>query len=283
MTVGVVAHESFLVHRRYRFLKAALLLAALSIVLYVAWRPEDGHNGGTWLGYTLGTVGALLIIWLMLLGIRKRRYGPGGWSLKAWLSAHVYLGVAVVVVATLHAGFELGWNIHTLAYLLTWLTVVTGVTGLWAYVAIPHRMTVNRGGQTLTDMARAIVAVDRQCAELALPLGDAFVAEVQRSRERTRIGGGILRQLSGRARGCATSRALDRVRNLTETAPREQREAAGGLIVALGGKADLLRRARRDIRLKALLDAWLLLHVPLSFALLAALTAHVVSVFFYWA
>jgi hypothetical protein len=27
---------------------------------------------------------------------------------------------------------------------------------------------------------------------------------------------------------------------------------------------------------------WLLFHVPLSFALLATLTAHIVSVFFYW-
>ena len=33
---------------------------------------------------------------------------------------------------------------------------------------------------------------------------------------------------------------------------------------------------------KAFLDIWLYFHVPLSFALLAALIAHIVSVFFYW-
>ena len=44
--------------------------------------PEP-PNGGTWLGYTLGTIGALLIVWLMLFGIRKRRYGPGDSSLAA--------------------------------------------------------------------------------------------------------------------------------------------------------------------------------------------------------
>jgi hypothetical protein len=33
---------------------------------------------------------------------------------------------------------------------------------------------------------------------------------------------------------------------------------------------------------KALLQIWLYVHVPLTIALLAALTAHVVSVFYYW-
>ena len=46
-------------------------------------------NGGTALGYTLGTIGALLILWLTMLGLRKRAMTRGRWSLKAWTSAHV--------------------------------------------------------------------------------------------------------------------------------------------------------------------------------------------------
>ena len=52
--------------------------------------------------------------------------------------------------------------------------------------------------------------------------------------------------------------------------------------VLLDEKAQLLGALRRDIRFKAMMDIWLYFHVPLSFALLAALLAHVVSVFFYW-
>ena len=98
----VATHETFLAHRGFLYLKIALVLSILSIVLYLVLDYPAGHNGGTWLGYGLGTVGALLIVWLMWFGMRKRSYGAGNWSLKGWLSAHVYLGLSLIIVATLH-------------------------------------------------------------------------------------------------------------------------------------------------------------------------------------
>ena len=50
----------------------------------------------------------------------------------------------------------------------------------------------------------------------------------------------------------------------------------------IGQKATLVKQLRRNLQIKALMDIWLYFHVPLSFALLAALIAHIVSVFFYW-
>ena len=43
-----------------------------------------------------------------------------------------------------------------------------------------------------------------------------------------------------------------------------------------------LARMRQHLRLKALLEVWLYVHVPLTFALIAALLAHIFAVFFYW-
>ena len=45
---------------------------------------------------------------------------------------------------------------------------------------------------------------------------------------------------------------------------------------------DRIDQIRRQMQTKALLQIWLYVHVPLTIALLAALTAHVVSVFYYW-
>ena len=43
-----------------------------------------------------------------------------------------------------------------------------------------------------------------------------------------------------------------------------------------------MERIRQQMRIRALLEVWLYVHVPLTFALIAALAAHIVSVFFYW-
>jgi hypothetical protein len=279
---GGATHESFLVHRQFFYLRISLILMIASLVPYLLWQPEQGHEGGTWLGYTLGTIGALLIVWLMLLGVRKRRYGPGDWSLKAWLSAHVYLGLSLLVVASLHAGFQFGLNIHTLAYVLMVIVILSGVFGVVTYARVPGLMTANRMSRSLQGMVIEILELDRQCAELALPLGDEFAEAVRRSSEETRIGGSSWRQLSGREPNCATARALTRVRELAENAPPAMRAGAATLLAILRRKQELLQRARRDVRFKAMLELWLYVHVPLSFALLAALTAHIIAVFYYW-
>ena len=54
------------------------------------------------------------------------------------------------------------------------------------------------------------------------------------------------------------------------------------LLDLLARRNALVTRVNQDIALHARLQLWLLVHVPLSLALLAALIAHVVSVFFYW-
>ena len=67
-------------------------------------------------------------------------------------------------------------------------------------------------------------------------------------------------------------------RRLTGDTARVDKEVYGLLLQ----KHQMLERARRDLKHKAILDLWLYFHVPLAFMLLAALTVHVISVFIYW-
>src|SRR5579864_7653094 len=107
-------HQSFVNYRNYRYATAATLAGVGSIAAYILDKPRVPANGGTWLGYTLGTIAALLIVFLSLFGIRKRAFSSNMGTAIGWLSAHVYLGLAAILVATLHTGLHFGLNVHTL-------------------------------------------------------------------------------------------------------------------------------------------------------------------------
>lgn len=299
-------HGSFLTHANKRWLWAALILLVASLTAYV-WHDPLGAppNGGTWLGYTLGTIGALLILWLMWFGIRKRRYGTGTGSVRGWLSAHVYLGTTLILIVLLHSGFQFGWNVHTLALVLMLIVIFSGFFGVFAYLRYPTLMTRNRQDATRDAMLEEVAEIDQNALMLADAVDPKIHAIVLRSIENTRLGGGVWDQLTARDDSEA---ALARLREAVAQREKEtkstkkemptmfamvdflagqsgndaQTEALRKLIDLLSRKKSLATRVARDIQFQALMEIWLYLHVPLSFALLAALTAHIVSVLFYW-
>ncbi len=134
---GEALHEGFLRHAGYRWAKISGGLSLLVVVSYLLIDVTPRHNGGSWYGYALGTIGVGLILWLTALGYRKRRMTTGRWSLKAWTSAHVWLGLSLIVIGTMHTGFQLGWNVHTLAWVLMMLVILSGLFGVWAYATLP--------------------------------------------------------------------------------------------------------------------------------------------------
>jgi hypothetical protein len=267
-------HVSFLKHKGFRWLWIALALSGISIAGYLMIDQQPRPNGGSWYGYTLGTIGFGLIIWLSLLGVRKRRINPGVWSLKAWTSAHVYLGLALIVIGTLHTGFQIGWNVHTLAYVLMLLVIITGIYGVVVYATLPASLSANRNEMTRAQMLDALTAIDRQLESAAQPLGRAEADLVIAALAQDVFAGGPLARLTGSYPGCATTRAL---RGMGGSGEATTRVAA-----LLEKRREQLDQIRGALRIRAMLEIWLFIHIPLTIALIAALTAHVISVFFYW-
>lgn len=275
-------HEGFLRDGGYRWLWVALALCVVSIAAYlmIDYRPRP--RGNTMYGYTLGTIGALLIVWLSLFGIRKRAITTGVYSLKAWLSAHVYLGLSLLVIGTLHAGFHFGWNVHTLAYALMVLVIVSGMFGAAAYAVLPRELSLNRGETTQRQWLETIRSLDSQLREAAQPLDRAEADIVRLSTERTDIGGSLISRLTGQYPQCSTRRAIAEIARARQSRPRGSNTSLDQVEALLGRKQETLAQARRHIRIKSILEIWLYVHVPVTFGLLAALTAHIISVFFYW-
>lgn len=270
-------HEGFMRYAGFRWAKISGGLSLLVILSYALIDVTPRHNGGSWYGYTLGTIGAGLILWLTMLGYRKRRMTSGHWSLKAWTSAHVYLGLSLIVIGTWHSGFQFGWNVHTLAWALMMLVILSGLYGVIVYALLPRRLSANREQMTQMQMLEAIRAFDRQLHSAAQPLAAADAAPVLAALSENPFAGSALARLRGRYPNCATGKALAALGE-----KRGQSADMEKVVSLLGQKQAALARMRRHLRLKALLEIWLYVHVPMTFALIAALSAHVISVFFYW-
>jgi hypothetical protein len=295
--------ESILAYRRLRYLWVASALAAIAIIAYAIHAPSEPPNGGTWLGYTLGGVGAALVLVLAAFGRRKRAYSSRLGSVQGWLSAHVYLGVALVVIVTLHAGFQFGWNVHTLSYVLTCVVVASGMVGAWFYLRYPGLMSRNRAAQTREQMLAELADLDRLCARQAAALGGDCVDVIMSARDRAALGGGAFALLAGRDRSRVVlpaahgggvgeahalpnpsqSRLLDWLgQQLAESTDGERTRLIHELMTLTSARRALLDRLRRDAQIRAWLRTWLYVHVPASTALVAALVAHVIVVFLYW-
>ena len=284
---------SFVSHQGGRYFWVSLAFMVLCIIIYAWHDPVQSPNGGTWYGYTLGTIGALMILWLLYLGKRKRNFANGWGTTKGWVSAHVYLGSSLLVIATLHTGFQFGWNIHTVAYVLMCLVIFSGFFGVYAYVVYPSARNKVKKSKTRDDIFEQIQGVDQQLKKLVSDLPEEIGAMVNSAIDRTEFGGGFLDQLLGRDKSKVMIDGIivnnnnqdvvveNLVQKLTLARGQETKDLAS-LLKEYGVRQKLLGVIRTDIRLSAIQEIWLSFHVPISFGLIAALAAHIASVFIYW-
>ena len=154
------APASFLGYRGFRHLKLSLAGLAAAVVAFVYHEPIGGRSGDTAVGYALGALAAVAILWLLWFGVRKRSYRPGTADLRGWLSAHVYLGASLLFLVPLHSAGQFGWNVHSLAYAVMTAAILSGMAGTAAYAAIPALMTTNRGGRRFDSLLEEIAELE---------------------------------------------------------------------------------------------------------------------------
>jgi len=294
-----VIHTDVLHFRGGRYFWWSLLLVGAAGVLYGSERDLRPKSGDTWQGYVLGTMGVLLIVWLSLLAVRKRRYSSTAGTLQGWTSAHIYLGTALLVVATLHCAFQFGWNVHTLAYVLMCLVIGSGLFGLYKYLHVPEQLAENRQGGSRALLFAELFGLDKQTRAVAEACTPPVQTAIDSSIKRTSIGGGAWAQLvSGdnslflRARQPDGPPALTRnadqqavIDFVADRIPRADRSEETArlqqLLLLLCRRQVIVRRLRRDIRLQGWLKLWLYFHTRVTAALVVALTIHIVSTFIY--
>ena len=269
-------HSSFFGHRRLFYFWSNLFVLAALLVGYVLYAPIGGRNGGTLLGYAYGGFATLAIVWLAWFGIRKRSYYRASDTLRDWLAGHVWLGLILLVIVPLHSGFSFGLNVHTLAYVLMALVILTGLWGAVNYVVLAPQIPSHRGLGSLKAVLEQIDGLERDLnitfsaapalRQKLLPLEFSWRAGIWRS-----FHSRLPKELDHLAAG-----------KILSACSAEEREKAAQIFSLLGRKLTLCRQLEAEVRAKALLKFWLYVHLPCTCALLIALAAHIFSVFYYW-
>ncbi|MDO9365610.1 MAG: hypothetical protein Q7T58_04585 [Methylotenera sp.] len=267
--------------KNYLYFKLAVIIILIAFAAFLLFEPAVGHYGGSWLGYGLGTISALMVLWMAWYGVRKRRYRGSG-ATQGWLSAHIYLGTALTVIVTLHSGFHFGLNIHTFAYAMLLIVVISGFFGNYTYMIYPRQMTENMGEDNLDGLLLRIAESDKLARQIALLMPDHINNVVARACGETSIGIGLLEQLRGFQPNCPSAIAVQKLSAVDNTLSPEQRKLYRDLYSIMVRRESLVKRARQDLMYRARLGFWLYFHVPFTIALLMAMLAHVIAVFAYW-
>lgn len=303
-------------HTHRKWLVASLAILAVATVAYLmyAWSSPAGPRGGSALGLAFGIFGFAFMLFAGLLGARKKvpvwRLGRA----QAWMRGHLWLGLLSLPLILFHGGFHFGGVLTRVLMWLLIVVVVSGVLGAVLQHYLPQVITGDVPMETIYDeianvRAQLLEEADQYVSALCGPLnlGGGDGASGQRAGGFTAV-----RQVGVDAATAAVAVApvalteeeseplrrfyLDEMRVfLTKPGARGLRladaaqargafanlktllpPAAHAILEDIEGISEEARQLERQARLHRWLHGWLLVHVPLSLALLVLGAVHAV-------
>jgi hypothetical protein len=288
-----------------KWLIAAVIIVAAATAVYIPYALDSpqGPRGGSAIGLTFGIAGFALMIFAGLLGARKKvpiwRIGRA----QTWMRGHLWLGLACLPLILFHAGFHMRGTLTLVLMILLFTVIASGIFGAILQAYIPRRMTIEVPMETIYDQIDHVrVQLREEADQLATaacgtiegaPLAPAVNASAAATASAVEIGV----EVSEDARTQLREFYLRRMRPFLN-APAQRRLSpladapqATGLFEELRLRLppelhDTLkdfesiceeeRQLTRQAHLHRILHAWLLVHVPLSYALLALAAVHAV-------
>ena len=292
-----------------------LAVLTIVYVVYAMNAPE-GPRGGSAMGLTFGAIGFGFMIFAALLGARKRvpvwRLGRA----QAWMRGHLWLGLLSLPVILFHGGFHFGGTLTRVLMWLLIITVVSGVFGAALQHYLPKAMTSDVKLETIYDEIGNVRKLLREEADRGVEALCGSLGLSKTSGEEMQRAGGFTaaRAMTTSSSGAAVAAAAETVvLSEEERAPLRKfylsemrpfldqpkrrgarlynadkaHAAFSGLQTLMPGSAqttlqdleDICDEARQLVRQEQLhhwLHGWLLVHIPLSLALILLGAVHAV-------
>jgi hypothetical protein len=269
--------------RNIRWRRASYLVLACLIGSFFSLASGEPIYGGSAPGLIYGAIGLALILVLMVYGIRKRSYKNSWGTLEGWLHAHIYLGLIAAAFGLLHSGFRFHDKVAIAALVLLALVALSGLWGAILYTVVPPKLSALENHLSAAQLADQINALGRAMARLAAGKSESFhsiYAQLSLAEKpgplagwRSLSQGYLKRRLAQDPAG-----AFDQY---VGSVPAAEQPELTQLLASAHQRNDLHDRLIYRQRYINLMGAWLYLHVPLSFALLVALAAHLIAVLYY--
>ena len=268
---------SFYDYKSYRWFWINALLLVVMVAVYWYDSPVHGRSGNTPVGYTYGAIAAAGILYLMWFGIRKRSYSSNAGTLKGCLSAHIWLGIALLLIVPLHAGFSFGFNVHTLAYALMVVVIVSGIWGAVNYSTLANQIKSHRGGGTMPKLLSQLYLLTNEIAALGKDKSDHY--HELRRRIDFEFRPTIRKALFGRL---PAELPKEQSSELLAKLPASEQSDGLKLVSLVERKRTIADDVMHETAVLTKLRAWLFIHVPVSIALVVAVVIHIFAVFYYW-
>jgi hypothetical protein len=287
-------------HRPWIFTTLALLVASLAIYIIYAVGSPAGPRGGSAIGLTFGISGYALMIYAGLLGARKKvaiwRIGRA----QTWMRGHIWLGLLSLPLILFHGGFAFRGPLTAVLMWLFFIVIGSGIVGALVQHYLPRIMTSRIPMETIYEEIPHVRAqlreeADQLVATVCGPIGEAIDGSAL-TEQQSASAVGTLVDIEQEDRARFREIYLGKVRpflsdpeakNLELCDPRrsaEVFEALRRLLVApvhpvlkdLENICEEEHQLSRQARIYHWLHAWLLVHVPLSIALLVLGAVHAV-------
>lgn len=123
-------------HSGYR-----LLVPLLTVTLALAWIAQynDYYRPGDDFGYTLGIVGGVMMLTLLLYPLRKHfRFMQSLGAIRHWFRLHMLFGILGPLLIVIHSAFGIGSLNAGVALVCMLLVAGSGIIGRFLYTRIHH-------------------------------------------------------------------------------------------------------------------------------------------------
>jgi hypothetical protein len=279
-----------------------VLILAAGVGFYVPYAQNaaknGGPSGGTWYGIIYGSVGSAFMLFALLLGLKKRvrtmRIGRAYW----WMQGHVWLGLIAYPIILLHSGFRWGGPFTQILMWLFTLVVVSGIIGIVIQQLMPDRLLREVQYETIYEQIEHVVEQLQYEADAIVhgvvgeASGEAFETEVVpagaavATAEQTNVlaAKDFLEFYSREVKPYLNRRVPPETKFTSELAAQVvfdhiRSTLPKSMHVALTDLASIVEERRQlaqQKRMHHILHGWLIVHVPLSYALMLLAAWHAV-------